>query len=389
MATASDPVAHGAPGSRRGYLERSGQPVTLRLLLDRPWSMEKAPRSLPSTLYRFVFSFAPGHQTSVCLLSVAVAGIGFVPLELQRRIVNTAIEGENLTLLFWLAGFYGVYMVSNAALKVAANSWRDWIGQSAVYQLRRHLLRRRQDAVSGSEETGNGRAVAVIDKETDLVGLFVGTALSEPITNIGIIASMLIYMLIVEPLVALVSLAFLIPQIVLVPVFQGRLNLLLARRISMLRTLGDDIAGSEREGDPDDWRRDADLTDAIPGALPAASMLPARRGRKAGGETPMSDDLLIAIFRNRMLFLVIKYLMKAAINLLSHMAVLSVLAVGGYMVIAGQTSLGVVVAFLSGFERLGEPIRDMVLFYREMEQSRVEYDLIRDWPERKPNAEVM
>ncbi len=48
--------------------------------------------------------------------------------------------------------------------------------------------------------------------------------------------------------------------------------------------------------------------------------------------------------------------------------------------IIGQTSVGIVVAFLSGFERFGEPIRDM-LFYREMEQSRVEYDLIRDWPE--------
>jgi ABC-type multidrug transport system fused ATPase/permease subunit len=173
------------------------------------------------------------------------------------------------------------------------------------------------------------------------------------------------------------SLAFLVPQIVLVPVFQGRLNLLLSRRISMLRTLGDEIAGSDREVDPHDWRRDADLTAAIPGALPAASMLPARRGRKSGAGRELSDELLTAIFRNRMLFLVIKYLMKAAINLLSHMAVLSVLAVGGYMVVTGRTSLGVVVAFLSGFERLGEPIRDMVLFYREMEQSRVEYDLPR------------
>jgi hypothetical protein len=98
--------------------------------------------------------------------------------------------------LFWLAGFYAIYMIVNAGLKVAANSWRDWIGQSAVYDLRRRLLRRQHETAAGAAEAGNGRAVAVIDKEVDLVGLFVGTALSEPIANIGIIASILVYMLV-------------------------------------------------------------------------------------------------------------------------------------------------------------------------------------------------
>jgi ABC-type multidrug transport system fused ATPase/permease subunit len=355
--------------------------VTLRLFLQRPWSARQEPRRLPRSLYRFVVTFAPGHQVVVCLLSLAVAGLAFVPLELQRRIVNTAIEAEDLDLLFRLAAFYALYMGVNATLKVSANTWRDWIGQSAVYQLRRHLIRRHHETPRHDKEAGNGRAVAIIDKEVDIVGLFVGAALSEPIANIGIIVSMLAYMLVVEPVIALVSLVFLVPQILLVPVFQRRLNLLLARRISMLRTLGDDVAGSERESG-NAWRRDADLTDAIPGSLPAASVLPSPKGSSPIREAADGDDgLLVAIFRNRMLFLFIKYLMKAALNLLSNLAVLSVLAVGGYLVIVGQTSVGVVVAFLSGFERLGEPIRDMVLFYREMEQSRIEYDLIRDWPE--------
>ena len=176
-------------------------------------------------------------------MSLAVAGLAFVPLELQRRIVDGAIEAQDLRLLVWLAGFYALYMLVNATLKVTTNSWRDWIGQSAVYQLRRHLIRRQHESAGYKDEGGNGRAVAIIDKEVDIVGLFIGTALSEPIANVGIIVSMLIYMLVMEPLVAAISLAFLVPQIMLVPVFQNRLNLLLQRRISMLRTLGDDVAG--------------------------------------------------------------------------------------------------------------------------------------------------
>lgn len=355
--------------------------MTLRVVLDHAWSAGHGLWRLPGTLYGFVISFATGHQVVVCLLSLAVAGLAFVPLELQRRIVNTAIEAEDLSLLFWLAGFYGIYMLANALLKVTANSWRDWIGQSAVFQLRRHLISRREGIPDEDREAGNGRAVTVIDKEVDVVGLFVGAALSEPITSLGIMASMLAYMLVVEPVITVISLAFLVPQVALVPVFQNRLNLLLQRRISMLRALGDEVAGSESNGNGD-WRSDADLTDAIPGASSAASTLPELKGEGAGRDSSgLTDELLTAIFRNRMLFLVIKHLMRAALNLLSHLATLSVLTVGGYLVIQGETNVGVVVAFLTGFERLGEPIRDMVLFYRQMEQSRVQYGLIRTWPE--------
>lgn len=355
--------------------------MTVRLLLRRPWNPERRSKQLPRSLYRYVVSFAPGHQATVCVLSLAVAGLAFVPLELQRRIVNTALEAEDLNLLVWLCGFYAAYMLANAVLKITNNSWRDWIGQSAVYQLRRRLIGRLEESTEDSNDVGDGRAVAVVDKEVDLVGLFVGAALSEPITHLGIIACMLIYMLVVEPVIVLVSICFLIPQVLLVPVFQHRLNMLLERRISLLRTLGDDVAGTESEADKK-WRKDADLSDILPGALPAGSMLPDKEGEIGGGRrTSMTESLLVAIFRNRMLFLFIKYVLKAVLNLLSQSALLSVLAVGGYLVIVGQTSIGVVVAFLTGFERLGEPVRDMVLFYREMEQSRVQYGLLRNWPE--------
>ncbi|MGH6926179.1 MAG: hypothetical protein ACRED5_20830 [Propylenella sp.] len=349
----------------------------LRKLLQQPWSAVREPVQLPKSLYGFVVSFAPGHQVLVCLLSLAVAALGFVPLELQRRIVDMAIEAKDLSLLFWLAAIYALYMGVNGTLKIAENTWRDWIGQSSVYQLRKRLIGRRRGSANDNGSAGSGRAVAVIDKEVDLVGLFVGAALSEPIAHIGIIASMLIYMLVVEPVVALVSLAFLVPQIILVPILQRSLNVLIRRRISMLRTLGDDIAGSELEGD--DWRRHADLSDAIPAMFHAADVLAAPRQARSLSSTELSDGLLDAIFRNRMLFLFIKFVMKAGLNLLTHLAVLSVLTVGGYMVISGQTNVGVVVAFLSGFDRLGEPIRNLVLFYREMEQSRIQYRLIRDW----------
>ena len=55
--------------------------------------------------------------------------------------------------------------------------------------------------------------------------------------------------------------------------------------------------------------------------------------------------------------------------------------VGGYLVIKGQTTIGTVVAFVSGFERLSGPLRDLLNFYREYEQAKVQYRMIVQWTE--------
>src|SRR3546814_18414557 len=50
------------------------------------------------------------------------------------------------------------------------------------------------------------------------------------------------YMLVVEQLVALISMAFVLPQIVLMPLLQGRINRLIERRVVLLRRFGDKLA---------------------------------------------------------------------------------------------------------------------------------------------------
>ena len=65
------------------------------------------------------------------------------------------------------------------------------------------------------------------------------------------------------------------------------------------------------------------------------------------------------------------------------MGPLMVLVVGGYLVIQGQTTIGTVVAFVSGFDRISGPLRDLLNFYREYEQAKVQYRMIVQWVEGK------
>ena len=61
------------------------------------------------------------------------------------------------------------------------------------------------------------------------------------------------------------------------------------------------------------------------------------------------------------------------------MGPLVVLIVGGYLVIQGQTTIGTVVAFVSEFHRISGPLRDLLNFYREYEQAKVQLQMIVKW----------
>lgn len=90
------------------------------------------------------------------------------------------------------------------------------------------------------------------------------------------------------------------------------------------------------------------------------------------------------IFRNRMELYLLKFGLKTLLNIANAFGSLSVLIVGGYLVIKGQTTIGTVVAFISGFQRLSDPVGDLLDFYRSYSQTRVQYQMILDWIGRGP-----
>ncbi len=145
--------------------------------------------------------------------------------------------------------------------------------------------------------------------------------------------------LVVEPLIALVALTFFIPSLVLVPIIQCRLNKLVERRTTRLRELGDGIAEERTEG---------------------------------------GDYKIDAIYRLCKRIFVLKYIAKFVNNLVGHLGPIAVLGFGGSMAIAGETELGVLVAFVSGFEKIMNPARELLDFYRRAAQMRVQYRLIVD-----------
>ena len=304
------------------------------------------------TLAGFVWRASGVHQFYVGSLAIAVALLNFAPIDLQRRIVDDAISNRDVKALLFLGAFYLAIVVIQGAMKYALLIYQGWVGESTVKTARDQLAIVASGRPSRDGAT-SGQTVNVIGREIDNVGGFVGTSISEFVVNLTLLFLVAGYMLYIQPVIALVSAVFLVPQVLLALFMQADLNTLVERQVGLVRRLGDETA-----------------TQA------------AGKSKTAGKEF----RTIRAIFRNRVQFYFFKYGLKTLLGVANAVGTLVVLIVGGYLVIQGKTTIGIVVAFVSGFERISSPLRDLLNFYREYEQAKVQLQMIVKWVEGKPAA---
>ncbi|SET59335.1 ABC transporter ATP-binding protein [Oceanicella actignis] len=295
--------------------------------------------ALPETLWGYVVQMSGRSQLGLCLLAVGVSALNLAPVELQRRIIDDAIAAGDAALLTRLAALYGAALLVHQGAKFALRMWQGWISESAIAHTRRRALAARRARTGQNAPKG---APIVLGAEIDKLGGFVGEGLSGAAANLAMLIGAAGYMLAVEPTIAAFAMLFLAPQLALTRLLQRRLNALIEERVALVREMGASV-------------RNPDLS-------------------------PEAQSAQIApIFRNRMKFLALKFAMKAALNLSSALAPLAVLGVGGMMAVRGETSVGVLVAFLSGFQRIADPLRKTVSFYRQWAQTEVQRRMVARW----------
>jgi ABC-type multidrug transport system fused ATPase/permease subunit len=292
--------------------------------------------ALPRTIIGYVVRSSGRHQVALALLSAAVFGLSSVPLELQRRIVNDAIKNGATSIIMWLAVAYAGVALLEQILKLVLNVYRGWVSEDAVRTLRKAL----QDIDDCNRKDGaaTGTHTAMAVAEVEPIGGFVGMAISEPLLQAGILLSVIGYMTWLEPWTLLLSVGYLLPQLLFVPPLQQAINRRAEARIRALRRVGDDIVET---GTPD-------------------------------------EDQIERVFTLNMGIYKFKYGMNLGMNLMYALAVAIALGVGGWFVIAGQIDVGTVVAVVAGLGKLNDPWGDLVNWGRELSVDSVKYRLFVD-----------
>jgi hypothetical protein len=197
---------------------------------------------MPQTILGYVLRYTGRHQIGLALLSIAVFLLSTAPLELQRRIVNDLAHKGPFSAILWLAATYAGVSLAEQLLKLALNIYRGWVAESTVRALRRRVLE-----VEVGGDMAAGVEIALILEEAEPIGGFAALSVSEPLLQGGILASVIGYMFFLQPSLALLGLAFFIPQTLFVPLLQSAINRRARDRILVKRGISGTIAEGANE----------------------------------------------------------------------------------------------------------------------------------------------
>lgn len=301
---------------------------------------------LPQTLFGYIWQVSARQQIALCLLAITVFLLTTVPLELQRRIVNDAIKNGSIRTIVWLALAYAAVAFAEGVIKLGMNVYRSWVSERAVRHLRQSVSALTGDAISKDDMTrAQGIEISMIVSEVEPIGGFVGTSVSEPMLQGGILVSVFGYLVYLEPRMALLCILVFMPQMVFVPLIQGAINRRAAERIGTLREVSGGVVGA--------------------GGRDAMTMA------TLDGDIDHVFELNMGIFK-------LKFAMNFLMNLMHNVGVATALGVGGYYAVKGQIEVGTVVAFVSGLSKVNDPWGDLVNWFREMTVTRVRYRLMAD-----------
>lgn len=280
------------------------------------------------------------------MLSVALFLLELAPLELQRRIVNGAVDHQEFEVIGLLCLLYVAVALVQGSLKLILNVYRGSVSEAASQRLRLEpnliaIVR----AANGRESEDEGVAISIIVSEVEAVGGFIGSSFSEPVLNGGILLSVFGYMIFMQPWMAMVALLLFCPQFLFIPFLQGAINRRTKLRIETLRALSVDIVNEA--ADPAGVRKEKTYRHRVSDVY----------------------RLNMEIFRR-------KFGMNFLMNLLYHLAIIGILSVGGWLLLHGKTEVGTVVAFISGLNRMNDPWGDLVNYFRDLTNAGVKYRMI-------------
>lgn len=303
---------------------------------------------MPSTILGFVLRSSGRHQAALAVLSILVFLLSAAPLELQRRVVNVLVDRGAFETVLWLAATYVGVVLSEQSLKLCLNVYRGWVAEDSVRRLRslvgEYADRATRD-VTGEEA---GVEISMVLEEAEPIGGFTGVSLSEPLLQGGVLASVIVYMFYLDWRLALLGLAFFVPQVVFVPLLQRAINRRAQSRILVKRGISGGLVSriSDGRGGPG--------------------------GRIGWGWT---QDPIARVFTLNMGIYKIKFTMNLLMNMMHHLAVASALCFGGWQVLQGKIEVGTVVAVVAGLGKLNDPWGDIVNWARELAVIGVKYRL--------------
>ena len=318
------------------------------------------------SLFSWVFAGKLKLQILLIFIIAITVFARVVPLEMQKRIVNEAINLRKVDLLLIYCGIYLAAVLVAGGLKFLINYLQTIIGQNALADIRKHLYHHILTLpLSFFRNTQPGMVVSTLVTELATAGNFVGMALAVPVTNVLTLVAFAGYLIWLNPLLAVVSLSIYPIVLFLVPLLQRRANQANKQRVDHTRTLSSRIAESV-SGIHEIHSN---------GAFPL--------------ENKKFDRIVDRLLRIRIVWTLYKQGVKTLNNFFNNLSPFLIFILGGYLAMQGELELGALVAFLSAQEKLYNPWKELIEFYQVYQDASVRYKRTMEYFDRRPEHALL
>jgi ABC-type multidrug transport system fused ATPase/permease subunit len=307
---------------------------------------------LEHSLFGFIWKHSRRDQIVLLIATISLFPLLYLSLELPKRIINDAIGAETdpvtvygtqvdqVTFLMVLCVLFLVTVTVHGLLKMRVNTMQGIMAERLLRRLRFTLIARIMRFPSEFlDRTSEGELVSMVTAETEPMGGLMGDAIAQPVLQAGQMLTILLFLFSQSFAFGMAAIAFIPLQAWLIPRLQRRVNRLNKKRTIEVRALAGEIGTS---------------------AVGAPTL------RTNGGwgqmQSVVSDRLsrLVAI---RFQIYQKKFFMKFVNNFISQLTPFFFYAVGGYLVIRGDISIGALVAALAAFKDLSGPWKELLTYY--------------------------
>lgn len=296
------------------------------------------------------------------VLTCASFPLLYAALSLPKLILNGAIEGRSTPLdaylsdmsqlgrLWLLSGLLLALIVANGALKMRLNIYRGVLGERLIRRLRFVMIERMLGrAPDRSERISQGEAVAMITAESEPLTGVMGDAFAQPVFQLGQMLTILAFLFAQNTWLGVAGISLIPLQAYLIPRMQREVNRLHRQRVGEMRALSETIGES------------------VAGAV-SLRIHGGRRYRLA-----QFSDRLQRLFAVRVRIFRRKFLIKFVNNLLTQVTPFLFYALGGYLVIRGELSIGALVAAIAAARDIADPWRELLTYWNAAQEATSRY----------------
>jgi ABC-type multidrug transport system fused ATPase/permease subunit/CRP-like cAMP-binding protein len=317
------------------------------------------------SLSSFIWKYSRRDQIVLLAFTIFTFPFLYATLELPKRIINDAIGAEDGTVDFFgsqmsqvsflmvLCFAYLAAVLVHGLLKMRLNTMKGVLSERLLRRFRYTLIARMMRFPQAYfHTTSQGELVSMVTSEAEPMGGLMGDFLAQPAFQAGQMFIIVLFLFIQSPWFGLAGVALIPLQAWVVPILQRQINQLNKARVIEVRALAGEI-GETAAGITDlrtngGWRyRLAGFTD--------------RLGRLF--------DIRFRIYQK-------KFFMKFLNNFITQLTPFFFYAVGGYLAIMGQITVGALVAALAAYKDLSSPWKELLDYYNQSQDMALRWETV-------------